>query len=84
MKWTKVTQKMPELTKTGEPDFEYQTSGKLLLFDKDSGIIIGMFEKGGGDGSGVLWENWRIDDENDVYVLEAVTHWMPLPNPPDN
>lgn len=69
---------MPELKEVGEVDFKYLTSGKLLVYDKETGIIIGMFERGEN------WENWRIDDENDIYVLESVTHWMPLPSPPDN
>lgn len=82
MKWTKVTEEMPPLKEAGSDDFKYLTSGKLLVFDNNTDIIIGMYEKGCGQDENDNWENWIIADEDDVYILDSVTHWTPLPSPP--
>ena len=76
MEWISVDIK-PPTTEAGEVDWIYQTSGKLLTYSLDFGISIGIFE------FNTKFCTWRLDDESDVYEIEGITHWMPLPNSPE-
>ena len=66
----------PLTTETGEDDWVYQTSGKLLVYSPLYGIVTGVYEYS------LNFNYWRLDDELEHYEIEGATHWMNLPDIP--
>jgi hypothetical protein len=68
MKWTSIKDKMPELT-SGQSGPLIVSNGKEVY--DDCMYIHGSF-----------WVHYGGYD-NDSFEIDDVTHWMPLPEPPD-
>ena len=78
-KWIPVTERLPE------------KDGKYLVFRKIHHISLCAVYGFAKDGRKVdeydfetKWENvwYCYDPEYGYYVIDSVTHWMPLPEPP--
>ena len=79
MEWISVKDKMPE---QGIPCLLYQTWPPETMFNCRADPLKRTFIKLGGlnyQKKFVLYE-----DQYSGYILEYVTHWMPLPKPPLN
>lgn len=74
-RWIPADQ-LPDLSLVEGDGYSYSTSETFLVFDKNCGITKGVYEKGQG------FAHWRIADEEDMYTLTDVTHYMTLPSPP--
>lgn len=79
--WIKCSDEMPRLSEV--PYFNHLKSDEVLIckageesYDVDKASLIK-------DGSRTYWL-YRVNDEapNDIYELDEITHWMPLPEPP--
>ena len=33
--------------------------------------------------TGYYWEGWELSDSDSIQILHDITHWMPLPEPPN-
>lgn len=71
IKWKSVDAGLPEIT---EPCCGNLKSPDCLIYDGQD-IYIGFIERVRGSGT-LIWSN----DSDDI--IENVTHWMPLPEPP--
>jgi len=73
MEWIKCSDKMPTVLPV---DDDYSCSGKLLCIVGGDYLIL-RYQTSDKEGG---WEVWYCDEYEDV--VENVTHWMPLPEPP--
>ena len=79
-KWISVEDRLPPVSEyTGEHEVLIVVSGQT----DDAGIIVSVGSLMQGDGN--LWHDVSSDAYNDPLEWYGgdVTHWMPLPEPPD-
>ena len=73
--WISAKERLPEPAETVNKNYEdeFSLSGTVLTFGKD-GFAIAMVERD---------EHHEIFVSFDGDAIEEVTHWMPLPEPPE-
>jgi len=47
----------------------------VLVYSKEKGYAIMYY-------TGYFWESWDSDSDS-IQILHDITHWMPLPEPPE-
>jgi hypothetical protein len=76
--WMSVKNRLPE-TKAHVHGPEDKKSGLLLLYSEKHGIAVGFLEEYEGENI-----DWIICGLGDNLLDKDVTHWMPLPEPPND
>ena len=60
----------------------FPTPRELVLFVSEGTVYVGHKESGNPDS--LMWkDHMRIDRDGDFYDVWNVTHWMPIPLPPN-
>lgn len=76
MEWIKVSEKLPEFTGSSETlKWSEDVIICVLNQKKEHNICFGYYTSS---------DSWCYDYGEPLYKGEYITHWMPLPNPPES
>ena len=86
MKWNNAEEKLPRVYKEqveGGGNV-YYASDCVLTYGKSGYAISTYYKEPGGKPYWHSWdENFPYDEEGNLSADASITHWMPLPNPPE-